>query len=148
MHRLYPTLPTILLFYLFKECSFFVPIATSLYTTYGEASRHGAVVKLEKGKDERHWMMGLYINQTMDLDTNGKPTLRPEWIHMYEVDGTAKDPLTGRLLIDELREVQKSKLIIHLRYTLLFGDRKARAIEAEDYRTQGGPYYLRPPDPP
>src|SRR5438270_473693 len=83
-----------------------------LIATYGVGSPLCGVIKIEQWKNEAKWHVVIYHGGPDNRQIN------PALISHLEVDGNARDPLNGRLLIDEMRELLKSRelVMIHLNW--------------------------------
>jgi hypothetical protein len=81
-----------------------------LVATIGQYTWYGGVIKMREWKSEGLWSVVIYC---------GGPENRkiyPRAIRYVYVDPKWKDRLTGRLLIDEMRELLKSREIVLVRF--------------------------------
>src|SRR5438132_3924522 len=76
---------------------------------YGEDYAGGGVIKIEPPKSDGLWHIVAYGEST-------HRKIDPACISHFVVDGKAKNPFTGRLLIDEMRELLKSKEIVSIHF--------------------------------
>ena len=88
-------------------------LVSLLSTTVGPYVWVSAVTKLEEGADGI-WTVQVYSGTKIAREPNGE--LSRVSARMAHTDAMARDPLTGRLILDELREALKSRELMYVRF--------------------------------
>jgi hypothetical protein len=81
-----------------------------LVAMIGQHVWYGGVIQLREWKDDGLWSVVIYCGGPEER----KIDLRV--IRYVNFDGKAKDPFSGRLLLDEMRELLKSQDIVYIRF--------------------------------
>jgi hypothetical protein len=100
-----------------------VGITALLFAVYGEDCWCAGVINIGQTKGDRLWHAHVY---------SGGPDERkmvPVAVDTVYVDPKAKDPFTGRLLLDEMRELLKSREIVYIRFNRRGGVDRVTTIE-------------------
>ena len=88
-----------------------VGIMSLLFAVYGQHAWFAGVIKIEHAKGQSNqWRADLFCGGPDDREIN------PAIVRIVYVDPKAKDPFTGRLLLDEMRELLKSGDIVYVRF--------------------------------
>src|SRR5579864_5138808 len=88
--------------------------ASMLVAMMGQHVWEGAVVKIEQWKADGIWFVEFYVGSVERYGPNGE--LDRNLVRLINVDPKHKDPRTGRLLIDEMRELLKSRRLVWIRF--------------------------------
>lgn len=113
--------------------------ASFLCTTLGGYGAHGPILELRESH-EPLWTVEIWCGGDQRLrDRKGR--LSQQFVAILYVDPKAKDPLSGRLLVDELKEAIKSNRIMAMQFqrmngygvlTMVRPDRPERYLEIVD----------------
>lgn len=101
-----------------------VAITALLFAVYGEHAWFAGVIKITHVTGNSNiWRVDLYSGGPDEREIN------PAIIRIVYVNPKAKDPFTGRLLLEEMRELLKTRDIVYVRFNRKGGIATVTTIE-------------------